>query len=205
MPGKKWGAARPVTHGARWTPERRLEARSRYEAGAALGEIAEAMQTTANRTREAILAAGGQMRRRGPRDGHNAAWRGGRVVDKTGYILLRATAHPHANMAGYVREHRLVMEQMLGRYLQPSEVVHHRNGVSDDNRPENLELFVSNASHLAHELQGRCPQWTPAGRERILAALHSRPKKAAPTREQTNARARELYAKRRARLRSGTP
>jgi hypothetical protein len=60
-----------------------------------------------------------------------------------GYRQVRAHGHPNATKAGQIREHRLVMSQVLGRALLPGENVHHRNGNRLDNRPENLELWVT--------------------------------------------------------------
>jgi len=100
---------------------------------------------------------------------NNPAWKGGRMTDKQGYVLIHIPDHPSATRHGYVREHRLVMERTIGRLLNNREVVHHRNGNTSDNRPCNLELFASNGEHLAATLDGRCPEWTEDGLRRIEA------------------------------------
>jgi transposase-like protein len=62
------------------------------------------------------------------------------------YIMVRKPDHPFADCKGYVMAHRLVMETKLGRYLTPDEVVHHINGITTDNRPENLQV-MDRSSH----------------------------------------------------------
>ena len=75
-----------------------------------------------------------------PKGPNSYNWKGGRYTDKYGYIQIRLSNHPRANM-GYIREHILVVEKFIGRFLLKGETVHHINGVKDDNRIENLELW----------------------------------------------------------------
>ena len=80
----------------------------------------------------------------------NPNWKGGRVKDDDGYIFIHSPEHPYHNSHKHVLEHRLIMEKSISRYLLPGEMVHHINGVTDDNRLENLMLFKNNSEHTKY-------------------------------------------------------
>jgi hypothetical protein len=80
----------------------------------------------------------------------NPGWKGGRTVSKEGYAYLRMPEHPFAQTNGYIKEHRYVMEQHLGRYLGRDEIIHHINGIKSDNRIENLELTDQRSHGISH-------------------------------------------------------
>jgi len=108
-----------------------------------------------------------------PCGSRHANWKGGRVLDKNGYVLVLAPLHPYARRGNgnYILEHRLVMESYLGRFLKPEEVVHHKNKDKLDNRICNLALFSRNSEHLKLELTGRIPKWTDDGLRRMREGI----------------------------------
>lgn len=78
-------------------------------------------------------------------------WKGGRI-NRRGYIYLKRPEHPNSDAQNYIAEHRVVMEEKIGRYLKPEEAVHHIDGNRSNNEPDNLQLFSTHGEHtkVAH-------------------------------------------------------
>jgi len=70
---------------------------------------------------------------------------------KEGYVLIKKPDWPTIRSDGYILEHRWVMEKKLGRSLKKNEIVHHKNGVRNDNREENLEVMSTKGHHKGSE------------------------------------------------------
>lgn len=125
-----------------------------------------------------VLTAHPEIPRRstGMPEGKRApSYKCGRSVTTDGYVLVSAPAgHPHARYnpgrkIGRILEHRLIMEEKLGRYLHPGEVVDHIDGLTLHNHPDNLHLYYSNESHLVETTGGKKKAFSSSGRNNIGA------------------------------------
>ena len=79
------------------------------------------------------------------------------VKTTQGYIQLYIPEHPMASRSGYILEHRFVISQKIARILKSNEIVHHINGVKDDNRVENLTLTAKVSHNNFHTGKMTCP------------------------------------------------
>ncbi len=80
-------------------------------------------------------------------------WKIEKIISKGDYNYAKVLEHPNSNIYGYVLEHRIIMENHLGRLLNSNEVVHHLNENKKDNRIENLKLMKVGEHERLHGLQ----------------------------------------------------
>jgi len=64
-------------------------------------------------------------------------WNGGKTIDSNGYKKIRISKNK------YKHEHIIIAEKIIGRGMFKNEVVHHKNGIITDNRPENLKVMIN--------------------------------------------------------------
>jgi hypothetical protein len=125
-------------------------------AGQTHRQICAQLDISRNTIRRRINLWGLDRPRRGAQGSAHANWKNGRRLGKWATIEIWAPFHPRAKRGGRsVAEHHLIAELVLGRYLTPMEVVHHRDNHPHHNWPSNLAVFASNADHLRHELTAR--------------------------------------------------
>ncbi len=95
----------------------------------------------------------------------SASWKGGRIKHSAGYVRVHMPDHPFAMSAGYVLEHRLVLERHLRKtrpgspylievdgqlYLRPGVIVHHIDKTKDNNDAANLQALTQGEHAAMH-------------------------------------------------------
>lgn len=140
-------------------------------------EIAGALGCSDKHVQNTLRTHNADRLSRGARQGElNHSYRAGRIVDLDGYALVAAPSdHPQARSSGLMFEHRLIAEKKIGRYLLPTEVVDHIDGLHLHNDPSNLRVFDSNADHLRATISGLRPNWSEEGLAKMQIPSHLRP------------------------------
>lgn len=114
-----------------------------YESGKTMAELAKDYRCSVKTIQNWLRKTGFKARSTGARIK-------GKQITTEGYVIIYNPNHPNATRDGYVPEHRLMMESVIGRYLTKTEIVHHINEIKTDNRPENLRLFSNASDHIRH-------------------------------------------------------
>jgi|688.fasta_scaffold404328_2 hypothetical protein len=90
---------------------------------------------------------------------YNPKWKGGEIKIHDNRTLIYTPNHPYPSHSGgsHVLRYRLVMENHLGRYLLPNEIIHHKNGDCTGDSIENLEVMTQSQHATLHKT---CGQWS---------------------------------------------
>jgi len=110
----------------------------------------------------------------------NHRYKNGKYKTKSGYIMARVLVgdffRSMAQRDGLICEHRLVMAKYLNRCLLPWEVVHHKNGIKDDNRLENLQLLTATKHLVDTEMKAQLTRLEKENRRlKELLLIHIKP------------------------------
>jgi hypothetical protein len=100
-------------------------------------------------------------------------WKGGKFITDQGYVVIWNT-----KLQKYELEHRIVIEEHLGRKLENWEDVHHINRVKNDNRIDNLEVLTKSAHAKLHEREDKTKHQrnsSPKRKKRIVYNIHDTP------------------------------
>jgi hypothetical protein len=95
-------------------------------------------------------------------------WQGGRAKHSAGYVLVLLPMHPRSSSNGYVYEHIIIWENHYGKIPEGYQI-HHKNGIKNDNRIENLQLV----SYLEHKQFHSNGCWKNLPLDKILRFYHS--------------------------------
>jgi hypothetical protein len=101
------------------------------------------------------------------------SYKGGRTTEYGGYVWEELPGHHLQNLWGYVAQHRLVAEDILGRELLPGETVHHIDECRSNNSRENLVVMGTTAHRRYHARKAGLASRSPITRKMVREALRS--------------------------------
>jgi len=102
------------------------------------------------------------------------AQRNGRRLHKqSGYVFVKRPQHPKADAKGLVQEHRIVVEDRLGKHLPDHAIVHHVNGNRKHNNPDNLVVCPNDEYHMLLHARAMSYYHTGSPNNRWCSNCHS--------------------------------